>query len=199
MSNETCKPLYLRLRDALTESKQPFAMGFAAGQAEKVYLGACKAAMFRPDAEERELLWHALAVVCEAYGLERRESPVDGELWIFRSANAWLLDRMLEIEPDSSGWHIWRAFMCGIPREEVDPRFHERRETPAGRDCHVGRDRLAGWTMREPRDAFEDAIAQGRLSEQVTAPNYAGRYMYMGTDRDGVDSFKNSVTRRYDI
>lgn len=44
--------------------------------------------------------------------------------------------------------------------------------------------------------AFDQAIADGRLSADRNAPNYAGRYMYMGTT-NGKDAFKNINTRQY--
>jgi len=43
---------------------------------------------------------------------------------------------------------------------------------------------------------FNRAIASGRLSCNPIAENYAGGFMYMGT-WDGVDQFKNIVTRQY--
>lgn len=50
----------------------------------------------------------------------------------------------------------------------------------------------------EVREAFEKAIAIGRLSHDKLADNYAGHYMYMGTlDGDGADTFKHSLTRIY--
>lgn len=45
--------------------------------------------------------------------------------------------------------------------------------------------------------AFELAIAQGRLSADKSAPNYAGHYMYMGPGNGGQDSFKHIHTRAY--
>ena len=51
---------------------------------------------------------------------------------------------------------------------------------------------------RDPRAAFEDAIRVGRLSTDPDAVNFAGKYMYMHTT-GGVDHFKNSLTRRYDV
>jgi len=52
-------------------------------------------------------------------------------------------------------------------------------------------------TYRDPRHAFNDAIAIGRLSVVESEPNYAGHYMYMGTDSDGIDLFKHIDTREY--
>ena len=49
----------------------------------------------------------------------------------------------------------------------------------------------------EARQAFDNAITEGRLSADTWADNYAGHYMYMGTDDSGVDYFKHSLTREY--
>lgn len=45
--------------------------------------------------------------------------------------------------------------------------------------------------------AFDDAIEQGIFSADVNADNYAGEWMYMYTDADGVNAFKNINTREY--
>ena len=53
-----------------------------------------------------------------------------------------------------------------------------------------------GW--KEPKEAFEQAIAEGRLSRNPKAPDFAGHYMYMGPTTDGKhDAFKNIITRSY--
>lgn len=51
-------------------------------------------------------------------------------------------------------------------------------------------------TFRDSQQAFEQAIAEGILSTDPKQPNYAGNYMYMCT-WDGVDEFKNIITRKY--
>lgn len=49
-----------------------------------------------------------------------------------------------------------------------------------------------------PKEAFEQAIYQGRLSKNPKADNYAGKYMYMGKTPNGqYDAFKNIITREY--
>ena len=48
----------------------------------------------------------------------------------------------------------------------------------------------------DSKQAFEEAISQKILSENETAPNYVGNFMYMGT-KEGVHQFKNIVTRKY--
>ena len=52
--------------------------------------------------------------------------------------------------------------------------------------------------FKDPQKAFEQAIKERRLSEDQNATNYAGKYMYMGT-WNGRDTFKNSITRQYDV
>lgn len=52
-------------------------------------------------------------------------------------------------------------------------------------------------TMKSPQDAFEQAIKAHRLSDRPDAWNYAGNFMYMLTDENGVDQFKNVQTRNY--
>lgn len=58
--------------------------------------------------------------------------------------------------------------------------------------------------FREPFEVFEGAIRQGRLSEDRSAANYAGHFMYMGTQRASYkplrqqkDLFKHRITREY--
>ncbi len=54
-------------------------------------------------------------------------------------------------------------------------------------------------TFRDSGEAFEQAIREGRLSASRGSANYAGSYMYMGTDDAGRDLFKNIETRLYDV
>lgn len=50
----------------------------------------------------------------------------------------------------------------------------------------------------QARQAFDSAIAQGRLSADESAENFAGLYMFMGYDEDsGKALFKHYDTRRY--
>lgn len=46
------------------------------------------------------------------------------------------------------------------------------------------------------KEAFEQAIKDGRLSLDKSALNYVGHYMYMGPGKGG-DSFKHVMTREY--
>ncbi len=61
---------------------------------------------------------------------------------------------------------------------------------------------MHGYTFRDSREAFDDAIKAGVLTEAVEAweqqdPRYAGKWMYMHTEADGRDAFKNIDSRRY--
>src|SRR3990167_3489879 len=85
---KTCGPMYLDALhqycgDPIDEEKANlFAAGFISGQAEKVYLGACTAAMFRPSADRRSVVESMLDEICGRYGLEW--VPMDDEIWIIR-------------------------------------------------------------------------------------------------------------------
>ena len=48
----------------------------------------------------------------------------------------------------------------------------------------------------DSKKAFEDAINAGILSDDETAVDFAGNFMYMHS-RDGVNYFKNIITRKY--
>ena len=48
----------------------------------------------------------------------------------------------------------------------------------------------------DTNDCFKRAVEEGRLSRDRESDRYAGNYMYMGT-WNGVDTFKNSLTREY--
>lgn len=50
--------------------------------------------------------------------------------------------------------------------------------------------------FKDPKEAFEQAIADGRLSADPKAANYAGNYMYMGPN-GAKDAFKHTQTREY--
>lgn len=58
------------------------------------------------------------------------------------------------------------------------------------------RNELIKMKFKSPAVAFEEAIAEKRLSHNETAPNFAGNYMYAGT-KEGKDLFKNVDTRKY--
>lgn len=133
MSKPTCGPLYLAAlkRYARTQSEELlFAAGFVYGEAEKIYLGACGAAMFRPSAEMREWLDLIVREAAEHYGLLFRplNTSRGEELWLLRDQKEDVFFRRLTTEPENTvPWHRIRALLCGIPMTECDDHFHERR------------------------------------------------------------------------
>lgn len=61
-------------------------------------------------------------------------------------------------------------------------------------------DKPEEFTVSDPElafEAFEIAIAGGRLSPYPDAKNSAGMYMHMGRTKDGFDCFKRIGTREY--
>jgi hypothetical protein len=129
----TCGPLYL---DGLTSftgmdaDKIPiFAAGFVSGQAEKIYLGACRAAMFRPSEEWHSTVMGIVRQVAERYMLRVHELQTSRgvEIWLCKSRNDYtalvVLDHMEENSPE---WHRRRGEMCGIPESDIDLEFHKR-------------------------------------------------------------------------
>lgn len=52
--------------------------------------------------------------------------------------------------------------------------------------------------FRDSKEAFNEAIKRGHLTEDEESPNYAGKYMYMHSDAKG-DYFKDRDTRQYKI
>jgi len=55
-----------------------------------------------------------------------------------------------------------------------------------------------GLEFRDSKEAFIKAIEDKRLTRDPDDENYAGNYMYMHT-QDGIDQFKNIITRKYDV
>ena len=52
-------------------------------------------------------------------------------------------------------------------------------------------------THIDPQQAFEAAIQLGTLSAEQGAANFAGAFMYMGTDAERGHAFKNIDQRFY--
>ena len=104
-----------------------FAAGFVSGQAEKIYLGACRAAMFRPSQDRTATIIEIANDVAARYGLVVVH-PIGAkqEVWICRPANEEDVRRMTVFIEDSPAWHERRAWLCGIPEKDVDLEFHKR-------------------------------------------------------------------------
>ena len=124
----TCGVLFKQLLEELTDmnSESILRAGafFIAGQAEKVYLGACPAAMSRPSAgyfgKQLENIWK----IAQIYDLKTATYP--DEIWICRKEYIGDVDRMRMLPVNSPAWHHARARLCGIPLKEVDEQFHLR-------------------------------------------------------------------------
>lgn len=101
-----------------------FAAGFVFGQAEKVFLGACQGAIFRPSFEWHDMLLKITEHAAEMYGLVVR--VYDSEIYIFRPEARPLFEALYETFVDSPQWHLIRAQLTGVPPRDVDIKFHER-------------------------------------------------------------------------
>lgn len=132
----TCGPLFetcwREIESKVAGTHLLFEAGFVVGQAEKIYLGACHAAMFRPTDNRSKNVVLTSCMVCSAvYGLQvsifEREEIKD-EIWLVdnRFANH-LADVLCNYSYNSQEWHIERGLLCGIPLANIDPSFHERK------------------------------------------------------------------------
>ena len=52
-------------------------------------------------------------------------------------------------------------------------------------------------TFIDSDTAFKKALESGRLSLITNNHNYVGNYMYMGTNDQGIDTFKHVDTKQY--
>lgn len=135
LANQTCGPLFQKcLEQAVQFETDPtclFACGHVTGQAEKIYLGACSAAMFRPSLEFRDSVLKACILCSSVYSLEvsvfEREEITD-EIWL-HTANVrdFLGWSMQNVEYNSPNWHWIRGTLCGIPETVIDTEFHLRK------------------------------------------------------------------------
>ena len=141
----TCGPLYRGVREQFTGNdpvqNRAFAQGFMAGEAEKVYLGACMAAMFRPTSTIGWQLVEQWAIgICRIYGLvyatikyvdPSRNDEVVFEVWVCQDLEILKIVRSLTTNHDVNGksWHMARGVLTGVSANDIDPRFHERQST----------------------------------------------------------------------
>ena len=125
----SCGPLYRAAKNHFTggdpEKERLFAAGFVHGQAEKVYLGACMAAMFRPSTLEKQMMVQEIAERAAAlYGLVVLN--IREEIWICRPEDKREVAQLLRMVINSSSWHSHRGWLCGVPVRERDDTFHLR-------------------------------------------------------------------------
>ena len=132
----TCGPIYSEARNKFTgdlpEHNKMFAAGHVTGQAEKVYLGACDAAMFRPTSDGGlKFLKGAIISICEVYGLsfsslEYYDGEWKEELWIHREDKKHAIYELRNMGVNCPEWHWHRGLLCGIQPSEIDSKFHKR-------------------------------------------------------------------------
>lgn len=119
---ETLRPKFYAAQSiARSSGDHAYAIGFYAGQMEKVLAGACQYCMFRPNSQDIAQLEPLIRRLAEEYGLVAE--LYDGEFWISRRTP---LDRLKLLRKHSPEYHALRAKMCGIPVEEIDPEYHLR-------------------------------------------------------------------------
>ncbi len=88
-----------------------FGAGFMLGQVEKVFLGACNAAMFRIVGDKLQIKY--LEHICKIYSLNVQ--IMDEEVWVYKHRLRWLI-----AEKGTPKYHMLRAADCGIPTERID-------------------------------------------------------------------------------
>ncbi len=129
MSNPTCGPLFQQVfTEASKKALTPLAMfswGHLCASAEKIWLGACPAAMFRPTDNESEFEAR-ISYVASVYSLDSMK--VDDEYWLFRRQYYHTIVDMKMAEKNSPLYHSLRGLLCGVPVNELDLTFHERYE-----------------------------------------------------------------------
>lgn len=131
MNKLTCGELFDAVVNQLLQGGPTldFYIGFVAGHAEKIHLGAALASVFRPPEEWSARAAHAIGSVCGIYGLyhKRLHTNRGVEIWIFREH--WVgsaITAMGQINEDEPPWHQMRAWLTGVKPSDVDIRYHER-------------------------------------------------------------------------
>lgn len=150
MTKKTCGVYYKEGLDhynTSVDAKIAFTSGFVSGQAEKVFLGACRAAMFRPSEKNHPMLLEIVKDVTKRYELYFSEKEYSiwhpslqvverfREFWIYKDPQvAIALGSLFSGETaNSEVWHYSRAILCGIPTTDIDLKFHNRKGF--GEDC----------------------------------------------------------------
>lgn len=109
--------------------RRVFAIGFFHGQAEKVYLGACKAAMFRPNLNRNPWVRKAITEVATRYKLVVIPLAYENitELWVTKLDHAAEVEAIAGFPVNSAEWHQTRGLLCGVPENKLDSSFHLRK------------------------------------------------------------------------
>ncbi|KKN78085.1 hypothetical protein LCGC14_0353120 [marine sediment metagenome] len=123
----TCGPLFQQVFEEATRQSSNnlaiFSWGHLCASAEKIWLGACPAAMFRPTDQEGEFAAR-INYVAQVYSLDLMK--VDNEYWLFRRQYYQTVKEMEMAEKNSPIYHGLRGLLCGVPVDELDLAFHER-------------------------------------------------------------------------
>lgn len=111
------------------EKVRIFDAGVTYGQAEKVYLGACMAVMFRPTDSYWDTKFKSCEDVCKLLKLSLMviSTSVGREIWISRPENEEVVRSLPRFPENSPLWHMLRGSLCGIPLGEIDTQFHLRK------------------------------------------------------------------------
>jgi hypothetical protein len=130
---QTCGPLYKAGLESFTGMDPKlvpiFAAGFVTGQAEKIFLGACRAAMFRPSEEWQHMLIGTVLQIATRYGLHVAtiSTSIGDEIWIAADIGTMLeIQRLPKLPENSPEWHFKRGCLCGISERKLDLQFHKR-------------------------------------------------------------------------
>lgn len=105
-----------------------YAMGFMAGQAEKVASGACYAFMVRPATDWWAWTLVAMDHICAHYGLTVEMDEQQGEIWGCADAcvKKQLAILRATVPINSPVWHSERGRLCGIASSNIDIYYHRR-------------------------------------------------------------------------
>lgn len=106
-----------------------YAAGFCHGQAEKVHLGACTAAMFRPNKEYYSLQMEIVLDMARRFNLAVHviHAAAGDEIWMSRHENIGEIAEMIRWNENSPEWHTIRGSLCGVSPDELDFMFHTRK------------------------------------------------------------------------
>lgn len=123
---KTCGTLFTEaLQHACGEDSRlvsAFYAGFITGQAEKVHLGACMAAMFHPSPDHLRLVMEITADTATRYALSWR--TIEDEVWIYQPMVESLMYDVYRSLYLTERQHVLRGLLCGIPVDRIDPQWH---------------------------------------------------------------------------
>lgn len=114
--------------------------GFIIGQMEKVYLGACPAAMFNVPLDDYSLRAFVRDVApvyhldLDGNDYETCTAPTSREVWVWQHARPGVRQQVAKAkrlltsedpaERNEQAAHVLRGMLCGIPLEQIDPHWN---------------------------------------------------------------------------